>query len=89
VTIKISRLGSFQINEETTNPRGEMFLEELLLHPNGYRELTADHPGHDLAKSGCVILWFRQSFGAFNAVRAKILAQSRQWPFVEKAGEIV
>ena len=66
-----------------------MFLEKPLLHPNGYRELTAGHPGHDLAKRGSVILRLHLSFGAFNAKRAKILAQSRQRPFVEKAGEAV
>ena len=88
VTIKISRLGSLQINEETTNPRCEMFLEEPP-HLNGYWKLTAGHTGHDLAKNGGVILRFRMSFGAFNVVRAEIVAQSRQRPFVEKAGEIV
>ena len=36
-----------------------------------------------------MILGFHLSFGAFNAVRAEILAQSRQRPLVEKAGEIV
>ena len=36
-----------------------------------------------------MILGFHLSFGAFNAERAQILAQSHQRPLVEKAGEIV
>ena len=89
MTIKLSRLGPFQISEETTDPGGEMFLEEPLLDSVGYRELTTGHSGHDLAKTGSVVLRLRLSFGAFDAVRAKILAQSSQRPFVEKPGEIV
>ena len=66
-----------------------MFLEEPLLHLNGYWKLTTGHTGHDLAKNGGMVLGFHLSFGAFDAVRAEILAQSRQRPFIEKAGEIV
>ena len=66
-----------------------MFLEEPLLHLNGYWKLTTGHTGHDLAKNGGVVLGFHLSFGAFDTVRAEILAQSRQRPFVEKAGEVV
>ena len=66
-----------------------MFLEELPLHYLGYRDSTAGHPGHDLAKSSCMILWPCLPFDTFNAVQVQILAQSRQGPFVERAGEIV
>ena len=66
-----------------------MFLEELLLDSIGYGEPTTDDPGHDLAKRGCVVLRLRLSFDTFDAVRAKILAQSSQRPFVKKTGEIV
>ena len=89
LTIKLCCCRSFQINEEATNPRGEMFLEKILLHSAGRWELAAGHPGHDLAKSSSVILRLHLSLGAFDTVRAEILAQSRQRPFVEKAGEVI
>src|SRR3974377_480949 len=62
--IKVRRLGTLQICEKETDPRGQGVLQQLPICAWWALESAAHQAGHDFTEYGCMILWFVFSIDA-------------------------
>src|SRR5690349_4147969 len=87
--IEIGGFGALQIGEEAADPGREMLVEQFAIGAGRRRKLSADDAGHDLAQDRRMVLRLAVAVGARDAEPAQILAQPRERPFLQEAGEII
>jgi hypothetical protein len=87
--IEIGRLGAFEVGEKSPDPGRQMLLEQLPVGTCRCRQLAVGEAGHDLAQDRGVVFRPALTFRPLDSKSSQVRAQARQWPLMQKPGEII
>src|SRR6266853_1315532 len=87
--VEVGRLGALQVDEETSDPRQKMPLEQLAIGARRGRESPAHQPGHDFAQDRSVIFRLRLTRRSLESEPNQVFAQARERPLMQEAGKII
>src|SRR3569833_174214 len=87
--IEIGGLGALDVAEEAADPVRHVVLEDDAVGAFRRRQRAGAEPGHDLAQDAGVIFGLGNIVGARDTDLRVVLAQTRQRPLMQEAGEII